>query len=208
MLSRQERTPDSRDGYRRAMADLVYHASGRMDEDTFDEFQAQCFTLISNYQLAARRKRESRPQTITWQPTVLQQMQPPAYPLQPQPPQPAYVAEHLTPQHQAYVAQQVVMQPQSQSSQAVGQPQRSPSVSYQLQSRQGPTYSAASAAGTQADSATAGSSSSNIIGQAVGMMNVGSELGDQSFGCLLNQLSSTPEPSTPTPSQFPRRRSE
>ncbi|XP_068244434.1 uncharacterized protein [Palaemon carinicauda] len=58
MLKRQEYLKDSRDGNRRALADLIYYASARMDDDTFDEFQAQCFTLISNYQLAARRKRD------------------------------------------------------------------------------------------------------------------------------------------------------
>ncbi|XP_068241927.1 uncharacterized protein [Palaemon carinicauda] len=57
-LKRQEYQMDNRDGNRRALADLIYYASGRMDDDTFDEFQAECFTLISSCLLAARRKRE------------------------------------------------------------------------------------------------------------------------------------------------------
>ncbi|XP_076037186.1 uncharacterized protein LOC143022724 [Oratosquilla oratoria] len=189
MLRRQEHKPDSRDGNKRALADLVYHASGRMDDDTYDDFQAQCFPLISNFQLTARRKRESQQHTGTWQPTVAQQMPQPAYPQQPQAPQPTYVGKHMEPQHQAYVAQQMASQPllpspQAVVSQPVGQLQRSLSASFQLQSLPRPTAG----------------SSSNIIGQAFNMMNTSIELGNQSYSSLLNQLSSTPKPSKPSSS--------
>ena len=155
----RETTTDSRHGARRALADVVYHECGRMDDDTFDQFQVQCFNLISHYKIVARQKREGaqswQQYPSMWQPAVPQQMPPSFYPQQPQPVAPSFV---------------------------------------ELQSSTRGTYSATPAVSTQADTATAGSSS-DIIGQAFRMMNASSELGDQSFSTLFTQLSSTPNTS-------------
>jgi len=173
----RETSTDSRHGARRALADLVCHECGRMDDDTFDEFQVQCFNLISHYKIVDRRKREGaqswQQNPSTWQPAVLQQMPPPSNPRQPQPLAPSFVAQPPAQPHHSAVRQSFVAQ---------------------LQSPTASTYSAAPEVSNQADTATAGSCS-DIIGQAFNMMNVSNELGDQSFCSLLNQLSSTPNTS-------------
>lgn len=172
----RETTTDSRHGARRALADVVYHECGRMDDDTFDEFQVQCFNLISHYKIVARQKREGaqswQQYPSMWQPAVPQQMPPSFYPQQPQPVAPSFVAQPLAQPQQSAARQSFV----------------------ELQSSTRGTYSATPAVSTQADTATAGSSS-DIIGQAFRMMNASSELGDQSFSTLFTQLSSTPNTS-------------
>jgi len=173
MLRETRATPtDSRDGARRALADLVYYESGRMDDDTFDEFQVQCFNLISQYKTVARRKRESgqlwQQYPSTWQPTVPQQMPPPSYLRQPQSLSPSFVA-----QPQAQLQHSAVRQ----------------SFVAQLQPPTHGTHSAVSAVNIQADTA-AECSTSDIIGQAYSLMNVSTEIGDQSFSSLLNRMNS------------------
>jgi len=64
----------------------------------------------------------------------------------------------------------------------------------QLQSSTSGTYSTAPAVVIQADSAADGSSR-DVIAQAFSMMDMSTELGDQSFSSLLNQMS----PSCPMP---------
>ena len=139
MLSQaRETTTDSSDAVRRALADLVYHECGRMDEDTFDEFQHQCFNLICHYKVVARQKREGA-QSLQQYPSMWQP--PPFYPRQPQYPSSSFVVQPLVQPQHSVVTQSFIGQ---------------------LQSSTSGTYSTAPAVVIQADSAAEGSTR-NVI---------------------------------------------